>query len=158
MKDKPLIVFYSRTGTTKRVAESISNLLKCDVEEIVEAKDRKGPLGYIKSGFDAMSKKLTMIKEIKYEPSSYDIIIIGTPIWGGTMSTPIRTYISQYKNVFKKVAFFCTGESENGKIFNDMEALCGKEPVQVLSVKPKEVMNGEHLLKIQKFVDAIDES
>ncbi len=155
---KSLVVFYSRTGTTKRVAESISNLLKCDVEEVIDTKNRKGPLGYLKSGSDAMSKKLTVIKDVKYEPSSYDMIIIGTPVWAGTMSTPIRTYISQYKNSFKKVAFFCTGESENEKIFNDMRALCGKEPVQVLSVKPKEVINGDHLFKIKKFIDAVGES
>ncbi len=64
MTGKSLVVFYSRTGTTKRVAESISNLLKCDVEEIVDRKNRKGPLGYLKSESDAMSKKLTVIKDV----------------------------------------------------------------------------------------------
>jgi len=63
MTGKSLVVFYSRTGTTKRVAESISNLLKCDVEEVIDRKDRKGPLGCLKSGSDAMSKKLTVKKD-----------------------------------------------------------------------------------------------
>ena len=40
MTGKSLVVFYSRTGTTKRVAESISNLLKCDVEEVIDTKSR----------------------------------------------------------------------------------------------------------------------
>ena len=103
---KPLVVFYSRTGTTKKVAESLKKLLKCDSEEILDVKSRKGPIGYLMSGREASMKKLARIKETKKNPSFYDIVLIGTPVWAGTMSTPVRTYISQNKVNFKKVAFF----------------------------------------------------
>ncbi len=33
---KSLIVFYSRTGTTKKVAENISKILKSDIEGFVD--------------------------------------------------------------------------------------------------------------------------
>ena len=62
---KPLVVFYSRTGTTKKVAETISSILKCDVEEVFDTKNRAGVLGWLRSGRDAGSKKLTAIDKAK---------------------------------------------------------------------------------------------
>jgi flavodoxin len=34
---KLLVVFYSRSGTTRRIAKALSEALKCDLEEITEA-------------------------------------------------------------------------------------------------------------------------
>ena len=150
---KYLIIYFSRTGTTKKVAESISNSLKCDSEEILDTQNREGALGYIKSGKDATLKKLTIIKNIKKNPKEYDMIIIGTPVWAWTMSTPIRTYISQNKDSFNKVAFFCTmGGSGSEKTFKDMEVLCGKKPLAVLDLKTKDVIKNEYVSKIEEFV------
>jgi len=42
---KPLVVFYSRTGTTKKVGEALVDLLQCDNEELIDTKKRTGPLG-----------------------------------------------------------------------------------------------------------------
>ena len=65
MSMKPLVVFYSRTGVTKEVGEHISKLLKCDKEEILDIKSRAGPLGYIRSGREAMRKQTPNIKPLK---------------------------------------------------------------------------------------------
>ena len=77
---KALVVYYSRKGRTKKVAETISNIISCDIEEIADTKDRTGLLGYIHSGRQAMKKKLTAIKNTEKEPSKYDLVIIGTPV------------------------------------------------------------------------------
>lgn len=154
MKDrKTLVVFYSRTGTTKKVAEAISNILKCDVEEVFDTKNRAGIFGFLSAGWDATFKRLTVIEEIKFNPGSYDIVIIGTPIWNSRISTPIRTYISQYKEEFKNVAFFCTYRSSGSeRVFKDMESLCGKSPLALLGLKMEEVRIGNYIPKIEEFI------
>ena len=38
---RALIVFYSRTGNTKKVAKEITNLIKADSEEIFDTKKEK---------------------------------------------------------------------------------------------------------------------
>jgi len=151
---KPLVVFYSRTGTTKKVAESLKKFLKCDSEEILDVKSRKGLIGYLISGKEASMKKLARIKETKKNPSSYDIVLIGTPVWAWNVSSPVRTYIS--KNKFKKVAFFCTmGGSGDKNAFSEMKKLCGKKPVSVLALKTKEVAMGNFSERIGKFAKEI---
>jgi len=151
-----LIIFYSRTGTTKKVANLIKENLNCDIEEIFDTKNRKGFLGYIKSAIDAIKKKLTTLEKTNKNPESYDLIGIGTPIWASNISTPIRTYIVENKEKFKEVAFFCTEGGRGGeKCFEKMAKLCGKEPDATLELNRKEIKEGIHIEKIKEYVDKI---
>lgn len=148
---KKLVVFYSRTGTTRKLGHKLAKFLKCDFEEIKDTKDRNGALGYLKAGRDATLKKLTVIKPIKKNPDKYDLIIIGTPVWAWTISPAIRTYIHENKNKFKKVAFFCTmGGDGDKKAFSTMQNICNKKPISLLTLRTVEIKdNCED--KIKKF-------
>ncbi|MGA7076539.1 MAG: flavodoxin domain-containing protein [Halobacteriota archaeon] len=153
---KPLVVFYSRTGATKRVGETLAEMLDCDSEELLDTKKRSGPLGLITTGRDAQAKKLTTLADIKHDPASYDLVILGTPIWGGTLSSAMRTYITTNKSKFKRVAFFCTqGGTENPQLFDEMEALCERRPVNVLALRDKEVKKGAYQDKLRQFADGL---
>lgn len=149
-----LIIYYSRTGTTKQVAEKIQKSLNCEIEEIIDTKNRKGPIGYISAGRDATMKKLTRLKEAKYNPSEYDLIIIGTPIWSWNISTPIRTYLENNKNKFNKVAFFCTmGGSGSNRCFNEMEKIINKKSIASLALLTKEVKEKKYQEKLNEFTN-----
>jgi len=153
-----LVVFYSRSGRTKKVAEAISDILKCDIEEIFDTKNRKGILGFLSTGNDAIVKRFTVIKEAKKNPSLYDLVVIGTPIWAANISTPIRTYISLSKDNFKKVAFFCSRlGSDTKKAFKDMENLCQKTPLALLELTSREVMRDQYMQKVKEFVKNLKE-
>jgi flavodoxin len=153
---KTLVVFYSRTGNTKKVAGKIWEFLQADFEEIFDTKKRAGALGYLLAGQDATLKRLTKIKEIKNDPSSYDLVIIGTPGWAFNMSAPIRTYISQNKEKFEEVAFFCTLGDKGGKrSFKEMEKLCKKKPIATLGVRTKEVIGEAYFPEAKEFVSKI---
>jgi menaquinone-dependent protoporphyrinogen IX oxidase len=52
--------------------------------------------------------RLAVIKPTMYNPSDYDLVIIGPPIWTSRVSTPVRTYIEENKAKFKRAAYFCT--------------------------------------------------
>ena len=53
---KILVVFYSRTGNTKKIGEEISKNLKSDIDEIIDQKSRNGAIGFLTGGIDAMKK------------------------------------------------------------------------------------------------------
>jgi len=154
---KSLVVFYSRTSTTKRIGETLAQLLECDSEELVDTKKRSGPLGFVSAGRDAQAKKLTTLADIKHDPALYDLVILGTPVWGGTLSSAMRTYVSANKSKFKRVAFFCTqGGTENKQLFDEMEALCEQRPVGVLAVSQEEVKKGAYQDKLRQFAYRLD--
>jgi len=140
---KILVVFYSRTGNTRRVGEEIAKNLNADIDEIIDKKKRSGIIGWLGGGIDALFKKLTEI-ENKKRPEEYDIAIIGTPVWVGTISPAIRTYLSQ--NKFNKTAFFCVYRTDKGKTFNEMEKLSTK-PEAVLEIKDREIEKSKEKIK-----------
>ncbi|MEM3648678.1 MAG: flavodoxin [Thermoproteota archaeon] len=152
---KQLVVYYSRTGTTRRVAQAIAEVLKCDVEEIRDLKNRAGVLGWLSSGMDATLKRLTKIEKPEKPPELYEVVVIGTPVWNSTVSTPVRTYIMEYKNRFKRVAFFCTQYGSQSNALKEMEALCGRKPVATLMLRRSRVETGEYADAVRQFCTQI---
>ncbi len=155
-----LISFYSRTGTTRKAAEDIEeSLVKRDVEvkteEVIDKKDRDGKTGYIVAGKDAMMKKETEIEEVSYNPENFDMLVVGTPVWAGKVTPAIRTYLEKYKDEIDHAAFFCThGGGGESNTFNDMKEIIG-EPKEVLTLRDKEVKEGEHLDNLSNFIESI---
>jgi len=155
---KILIIYYSRTGITKKIAEYLAQKLDADIEEIIDLKDRKGPINYVIAGKDATQKKLTDIKESYNNLKNYDTIIIGTPVWAWTITPAIRTYIQ--KNIAelkdKRVFAFCT-MSANGYegTFEVIEETLGKPVVAKIALLTKEVTKQEYSDKLSDFLREI---
>jgi len=154
---KTLVAFYSRTGTTRKVANEIAKSLKCDVDEIIDEKKREGILGYLRSGKDATFKNPAKIKTSK-DPSKYDLVVIGTPIWAYNMCSAVRTYITNNKDKFKKVAFFCTqGGSGGSTAFKSIRELCNKAPVLTIEFNAEDVINGDYIISAKAFAKYLKE-
>ncbi len=131
---KTLIAYYSRTGNTKQVAETLAEKLDADIDEIKDMKDRSGIVGWLMGGKDAFRENTTEIA-FKKDPKDYDLVVIGTPVWAGTMTPAVRMYL---KNNFKKVAFFCTYGGSEGKTFAEMQKI-SKKPVATLGLNQREL-------------------
>jgi flavodoxin len=151
---KALIIYYSRTGTTKKVAEQLAQELKAELEEIIDLKNRKGPIGYVGAGKDAMQKNNTPIGPATKDPSKYDLIIIGSPIWSWTLTPAVRSYVTKNKPLLKgkRFAFFTTmGGSGDQNLFTALEELLEAKPLATLTLFTKEVTKGEHNIKVKNF-------
>ncbi len=147
-----LVVYFSRTGNTKKVGEEIARELQCDSEELADTVDRSGLIGWLKSGREGMSKALTKLKPIRKDPAGYDLVIVGTPIWARDVSSPVRTYLAENKDKLKKVAFFCTeGNQGDEAAFKSMAEQCGKTPEGRLTVMSKDMSDGSYVDRAKKF-------
>ena len=149
---KTLLVYYSRTGNTRMIANTISESIKCDIEEIVEKDKRKGIIGYIKSGYQASRGKVDHIEDSKYELSGYDLLIIGTPVWAGKMSVPVRTYLKKNMNKIPLLACFCTcGGSGIEKTIEYIGSYVNTTPLASFGVKSSDIKDGTYNNMIEKF-------
>jgi flavodoxin len=108
---KSLVVYYTRTGNTKFVAETIAAEMGSDIEEVVDLKNRQGKLGWMSAGRDGTAGKETQIAQTTRVPSDYDLVIIGTPIWAWRPSAAIRTYLGKNDFSGRKLALFFTMDS-----------------------------------------------
>ena len=153
---KILVLFYSRSGTTKTAAETIAREIGADIEELRDTVDRSGPLGYLLAGRDAAREKMTDIEPMHRRCADYDLIVLGTPVWASAMAPAVRTAIVRNKAEIKNVALFCTMGGLGGpKVLLDMEKLTDRKPIATLSLRTHHVKSGRCGENIKAFVEAI---
>ena len=152
-----LVVYYSRTGSTRKVAEYITKQLGADMEAIIDMKKRSGVGGFVLGGRDALRRKETEISEIKKDPSKYNLVIVGSPIWAGNMPPAIRTYLNKYRANINSVAFFATsGGSSQVKIFEEVKSLLDKELISLMRICTKEIKDDSVFnAKLSSFIESI---
>ena len=86
----------------------------------------------------------------------YDVVVVGSPTWNDSVSTPIRTWLYEYRDSVKKAAFFCTQDSENSKTLEEMADVYGRPPIAVLSLREKQdIRTGDYVEMLEKFVNRI---
>jgi flavodoxin len=155
---KTLVAYYSRSGNTRKLAQAIAKELGAEIEEITEPRDRAGVFGFLGAGMDATFKRATPILPFKADPSGYDLVVVGAPVWSFTVASPVRTFLEQFGKGLKAVAFFCTvGGSGQARAFREMERLAGKKPSATLAILEKE-LQGDYGKKVREFADALRKS
>lgn len=107
-EEKVLVVYYSRDGHTKLVAEQIAKKFDADLEQLIDKKKRTGPAGTSAAGKDAITGNLTALQPLKHNPRDYGIVFIGTPSWFGNVTPAVRTFIKNNDLSGKKIGIFGT--------------------------------------------------
>lgn len=104
------IVYFSRTGVSKMVAETIANGIDNEVIEITDDKNWNGILGFIKGGFYASIDKQVSIKVDGEIDRTKDYIVI-SPLWAGGPAPAIRRFLKEVP--FNKVKLVITCDGSN---------------------------------------------
>lgn len=153
---RSLVVYYSRTGNTRTIAGELVAALQADVDQLDDRRDRSGVLGYLRCAREALKKRTIELVPPAYDPSSYDVVVLGTPIWAGNISSPLRSYVAAHKAQLEQVAFFCTqGGSGADKVFRDLTELCGRSPIATLSVNEREIEKRAYAQRLGSFAAAV---
>jgi flavodoxin len=153
---KTLVVYYSRTGNTKMIAEAIAGSLNSDIEEIVDHENRSGIIGYIKSGYQTSRDKIPVIDDINHDLSKYDLVVVGTPVWAGKMSVPVKAFLKKNMDKIPLLACFCTcGRSGIEGTLNGMAEYTNITPLATMGINSAEIKNESYIPLVEKFVQDI---
>lgn len=127
-----LVVYYSRTGNTRTMANYIHSMSGSDIVEIQtvnpypaeyrattrQAKDE------LESGYKPpLATKVTNM-------ASYNVVFVGSPCWWGTIAPPVISLLSQYDLSGTTVVPFMTHKGSGlGRTMSHVRELCGKANV-----------------------------
>jgi flavodoxin len=151
-----LTIYFSRTGATRKIAEEIHARCGGELEPIEEPRGRAGILGYFRSAREALKRTTSKIRPAKLHPGNFDLVILGTPVWAGHMSSPMRAYLEAHKGELKRVAFFCTlGGSGAANVLAELAALCERVPVATVAVTDAEIKQGRYGRALDEFAAAL---
>ena len=98
-KDKVLVVYFSRSGNTRHAAETFAKA--CGGARLVEIKAAKPYAPDYGDCCDEAKPEcragtLRSIQKIEgLDVTAYDVVLVGTPNWWGTMAPPVRTWVSE---------------------------------------------------------------
>lgn len=147
-----LIVYYSRSGTSRAVATELAKELGADIEEIRCARYSPGFRGYLRAAGDSWRGKLPSIEPLTQVPSRYDLVVVGGPVWAFHPATPLRAYLRQQASRLPRVAFFLThGGSAAQQSLGEMAQLAGQAPIATLVVREADVRQGKFSAAVSSF-------
>ena len=129
---KTLVVYYSASGNTERVAKDIAEAADADLFEIVPTEvytsddlDWTNPDSRVSREHDDESLRdvpLTTTEVPDWD--SYDTVFIGYPIWWGIAAWPVDTFVKNNDFTGKTVIPFATSSSsgmgQSGSLLADM--------------------------------------
>lgn len=116
---KALVLYYSYEGNTKFIAEAISEALNAPVIRIHPTKDltSTGFGKYVWGGGQVVMGIKPKLEPLECNFNDYDVIFLGSPIWAGTYTPPIKTLLEDKFFIDKKVFYFYThlGGAQNAE-------------------------------------------
>ena len=148
---KALVVYFSATGNTKAVAETLTELTGADIYEIVPEQpytdedlnynDRTTRATVEQNDLDARPAMQGSITDFE----QYDVIYVGYPIWWGDMPRILYTFFDAYDFSGKTIAPFCTsgGSGLSGTPATIAELETGATVLDGLHVSDSDADNAE---------------
>jgi flavodoxin len=124
---KTIVVYYSRKGSNKYLAEKIATSLSCDIEKI------RPRLNVFL--FFLMNINLG-IWPIKHKLTGYNMVILCGPVWMGKFIPPLRSFLDKNKrNIHELIFVTCCGSPDakkdekfgHGIVFREVETIMGNK-------------------------------
>lgn len=133
--NKKIVVYFSRMGYTKKIALELADELGAEILSINTKEKISGTLGFWWCGRFGMHKWAMDIDKIEKDLSSYELVVICTPIWVFGISSPIRRFCELYSGKLKNVEYVFV------HFMKSKFAFIADQMDQMLKVKRTKVIN-----------------
>jgi hypothetical protein len=154
--DSILIVFYSYTGVSRRVAQLISAQQGWPMGEVSEVRPRSGGLGYLRCLLDSM---LHLCPAVKYEgpdPAGFRTVVLVSPVWAHALCGPMRSFVSAHRGSLRRFAVLSTmGTAGAASVAAEVSRIVGRPPVLSAGLTQAEVQSGSGAQRAHAFGDAL---
>jgi flavodoxin len=134
---KTLVVYYSRSGTAKAVAESLATNLGADLEEIAPVRGwARGLVSYTRAALSAFLRSAWDVQPAVHDVSRYDLVIVGGPIWVGGVAPAVRGWLKANKlgPSARFAAFSTLGGFDRTAGFAEMQTIVGRVPAATMAI------------------------
>ena len=158
---KILVVYYSATGSTKAVADTIADTTRADLFEITPVVPyTSDDLNWTNDNSrvsvehnDESKRDVPLTKTTPDNWADYDTVFIGYPIWWGIAAWPVNNFVEGNDFTGKTVIPFCTSSSsglgQSGDLLADMAGTGNWQDGERFS-------SGASSSKVESWVNALD--
>jgi flavodoxin len=151
-----LVVYFSRTGVTERLAAQLAASLGAGLESVKPVEPYAGRGGYLKAIWHSLRRRAPAV-DCERDPADYSVVIIGSPVWAGRLSAPMRSYLTRFRGRIGHMAAFWVSGSGQGYsgVRSEIEQLTGQALLATASFSEREAGNDTARAKLEALAQAI---
>ncbi|HEV2622571.1 MAG TPA: hypothetical protein VGU65_10855 [Frateuria sp.] len=146
-----LVAYYSRSGNTARVGHALAQRLGAD-ELPIEDLRGDGRVSVWRAALDRLLGTLPPIADPTVPLENYDLVVLGTPVWGGRPASPVRRFLHEHAAHLPRTAFFCTmGGKGSDSTFAEMQERLGRQPRATCAFDAGMIADDGYLDRLDSF-------
>jgi len=127
-----LVVYYSRTGSTRTVATALAHGVEGTLRELVDANPRTNMFAAVMAALFHRSARLV---DPDYDVARYETVVLMTPVWAGNPTPAVNAFVRAVNLTGKKVLIVALGASgENLATSSRLEKMVRERGGQVIGV------------------------
>lgn len=155
---RPLVIIYSMTGNTRLVGQLLATELDAPMVEISCRRYEGGFLGHLLQAWDIFrGGRPTIGMPSDLYLDSFDLLIVGGPVWAGRPAPPLRSLVERAKHHGRLVVFLtCSGTSKRfpgEKALDEISA--DASPLSKELFKDVEIAADEVHTQVEAFAERI---
>jgi flavodoxin len=150
---KPLVIFYSYTGTCRRLAQLMCDQQGWDMHEIVEARRGRGTWRCLLDSWLHRRPKIIYDGAL---PTVDSMVILVAPIWAYRLAGPMRSFVAAHQRQLGQFAVVSVmGGRGAPNAVAEIGRLTGRSPVLSTAFSAREVEDGSCAARLQGFAEAL---
>jgi hypothetical protein len=151
-----LVIVYSCTGTSRRVAELLCSQQNWHIANVTEVRPRSGALGSLRCVLDSLFRRQPPIRYDGPPPGDFDAVVLVSPIWMLRLAGPMRSFVARQRQRLPDVAVLSVmGGQGASNAAAEIADLLGRAPILSSSVTMREVDDGSCAARLQAFGTAV---
>ncbi|CAG9165954.1 hypothetical protein LMG23992_00651 [Cupriavidus laharis] len=151
-----LIVYYSRTGTARQVAETVAAHTGWTLAEVRDETPRAGLSGDLRCVLDMLLHRKPAYRYEGPRPAGCRHVVVIAPVWLGRLAAPMRGFIQDNAPFPGAVSAICVMAARGGfRAEDDIARLTRKTPEPALVVRQADVQSGEAAASLAAFARAL---
>jgi flavodoxin len=122
---KTAVIYYSFDGNCTLIADMIKTAVQADVLRLQtrDDKHRRGFAKYFWGGRQVLTHQKPALKPYAINIDSYDLIILGVPVWAASPAPVINSFLAGTAINNKKIGLFCCHAGAMGRAMERFKAL-----------------------------------
>ena len=156
---RQLVIYYSNTGNTQKVAKMLADRLGADLAEVTCAAYLRW-YGSLAMAWDSVTRHTPKVDVLVPVGAEYDLVVAGGPVWAAHAAPPIMALAKQGFWKRARPAFFVTCSGTSPKYppepaIEEMKSMTSLEVVSTLVVREADFQSGQAAVLVDEFAKSL---
>jgi hypothetical protein len=154
--DSILVVCFSYTGTSRRLAQLLCSHHGWPLGEIVEERPRSGAAGTLRCVLDSLLRRHPAVRYEGPDPDDFHTVVLVSPIWIYGLAGPMRSFVAARREALRHVAvIFTMGSGGASNAIAEIGRVLGRAPILARAFTSREVEDGSCTGRLLAFGDEL---